>query len=114
MPLFAVVGFDIADGAASLRERHREAHRAYFRAKADSARFAGAFYGVDGRQCGSFLLFEAESAEALLAWFCNEPFYKSGLYREFHVLDFRVALNRFAAGGWDPDFPASISPRAPD
>ena len=112
MPLFAVLGLDDPARSADLRARHREAHRAYFREKADSARFAGAFYGAEGGQCGSFMLFEADSADALRNWFRSEPFYAAGLYRDFHVLDFRVALSRIEAGGWDPGFPVSLVPTA--
>lgn len=108
MPLYAVIGLDDPLRSRELRTGERDAHRAYFRANADKARFAGAVYGADGEQCGSMMVFEAESAESLSSWFRNEPFFKAGLYREFHVLDFRMALNLLPGSGWDPAFPASI------
>lgn len=113
MPLFAVIAFDDVPRAAALRERHRDAHRAYFQARAETARFAGAFYGDDGAQCGSFLIFEAESAEALETWFSEEPFRAAGVYADFRILDFRVAMSRVPVADWDPAFPAMIPRRVP-
>ncbi len=111
MPLFAVIAFDDTPRSAELRTKHRAEHRAYSKAHDANTRFAGAFYGDDGNQCGTFKLFEAENAEELWDWYRNEPFYKAGVYKSFEILDFRVALSRFPAGGWDPNFPPTIPPK---
>lgn len=108
MPLFAVIGLDDPARSATIRAEQRGAHRAYFRSRAGAARFAGAFYGDDGGQCGTFLLFEAESIAALTDWYREEPFFKAGLYREFRILDFRVALDRIDCPDWDPAFPTQL------
>jgi uncharacterized protein YciI len=112
MPLFAVIGFDDLPRATELRANYRAEHRAFFKAHDNKVRFAGAFYGDDGKQCGTFVLFEAADAEEIGAWYSNEPFYKAGVYKRFEIVDFRVALSRIPAAGWDPNFPPSIAPKA--
>jgi uncharacterized protein YciI len=105
MPLFAVIGFDDTPRSAALREANRAEHRAYAKANDEPTRLAGAFYGEDGNQCGTLKIFEADSAEEVWAWYRKEPFYKAGVYKDFYVVEWKLALNRFEPRDWDPNFP---------
>jgi uncharacterized protein YciI len=100
MPLYAVIGFDVPEGHR-LREQVRPAHREYVLASDGDLRLAGAFYDDAGLQCGTLLIFEAQCAADVWAWCRRETFYASGVYRDYHVIEWRMALNRLPdTNGW--------------
>jgi uncharacterized protein YciI len=106
MSLFAVIGFDHPPHSMELREKFRAEHRAYAKANDETTRLAGAFYDVEGNQCGTLKIFEAESAEEVWEWYRKEPFYNNNVYKDFHVIEWRMALNLLQpTGGWDANYP---------
>jgi uncharacterized protein YciI len=101
MPLYAFIGFDHPPHSMALREQLRAAHREYVQSQDLGAVLAGAMYDNEGNQCGTLKIFEANSAEEVWAWYRNEPFYTQGVYKECHVIEWRMALNTLApTGGW--------------
>lgn len=92
MPLFAVVGRD-KPGMHKTRAELRDVHRDFARSLADRTKLAGALYDDEGRQCGTVKIFEAESIEELQELYREEPFLKAGVYAEFTILEWRLALN---------------------
>jgi uncharacterized protein len=94
MPLFAVIGLDVPPHSMPLREAHRAAHRDYVLAQDRPVRLAGAMYDRQDNQCGSLLILEAPDADSVRAWFEQEPFYRNGVYGQFVVVEWRLALNR--------------------
>lgn len=100
MPLYAVIGFDVPEGYR-LREQVRPEHRQYVLANDRDLRLAGAFYDAAGHQNGTLLIFEADNAEQVWAWARKEAFYATGVYRDYHVVEWRMALNRLPdTNGW--------------
>lgn len=109
MPLYAVIGFDVP-GGHRLRDQLRPVHREYVLANDGAIRLAGAIYGDDGNQAGTLMIFEADDAEAVWAWCRREAFYAGGVYRDYHVVEWRLALNRIPeTDGWR--IPAPAPPR---
>lgn len=101
MPLYAVIGFDHPPHSMALRDRWRTAHRAYELAHDQNTRLAGAFYGPGGQQCGTLKIVAAENADEVRRWYEHEPFYVGGVYRDFHIIELGLALNRIPdSGGW--------------
>jgi uncharacterized protein len=111
MPLYAVIGFDHLPHSMPLRDEFRAAHRSFTLAHDQGARLAGALFDAQGNQCGTLNIFEAQSAEEVRALYRKEPFYRNNVYREFHVVEWRLALNRFEpTGGWVQNYPAGSGP----
>lgn len=109
MPLYAVIGFDHRPHSMPLRDELRARHRAYTLANDQGTRLAGAMFDADGNQCGTLNIFEAPSAEQVWELYRQEPFYQNNVYREFHVVEWRLALNRFEpTGGWMQNYPPRI------
>lgn len=108
MPLYAVIGFDYPPHSMALRDRIRAEHRAYVQTHDEGTRLAGAFYDTEGNQCGTLMIFEANSADDVWEWYRKEPFYKNNVYKEFHVIEWRVALNHLERTGWVGDHPTTI------
>ena len=100
MPSYAFMGFDHPPHSMALRERHRVEHRAYVLANDAAIRFAGALYDDAGNQCGSLIVFEADDASQVRDWLEREPFHRHGVYRDAHVIEWRLALNRFDLTEW--------------
>lgn len=100
MPYFAVIGFDHPPHSMALREKLRSEHRAFSQGKSDVTRLAGALYDAEGNQCGTLKIFEAESAQQVRDWYKNEPFLNNGVYKDFHVIEWRLAFNQFEPTGW--------------
>jgi uncharacterized protein len=101
MPLYAFIGFDHAPHSMELREKLRPQHRAYTQGNDGGAVTAGAMYDAEGNQCGTLKIFQANSAEEVWEWYRKEPFYTNGVYRECHVVEWRMALNKLEpTGGW--------------
>lgn len=106
MPLFAVIGFDHPPHSMELREKLRQSHRAYVKENDKDTVLAGAFYDDEGNQCGTLKLFEAESAEEVWEWYRKEPFYSNGVYKDFRIVEWRMALNALPdTGGWVANYP---------
>jgi len=80
MPVFAVVAYDRQGAPAERREDVRDVHRAYVLEHIDPICFAASMVDDTGRQNGSLYIFEAESADAVQAWFDAEPFVAGGVY----------------------------------
>jgi uncharacterized protein YciI len=108
VPLYAVIAFDRVPDSRDLREKYRAEHRAYSQANDSEIRLAGAMYDEDGSQCGTLKIFEADSAEAVREWYRREPFFTNAVYREFHVVEWRLALNRFEPREWLRDYPVRV------
>lgn len=101
MPLYAFIGFDQPPHSMEMRERLRPQHRAYVQGNDGGAVLAGAMYDADGNQCGTLKVFQADSAEEVWDWYRKEPFYTNGVYKECHVVEWRMALNKIEpTGGW--------------
>jgi uncharacterized protein YciI len=99
--MFAVMGIDYPPHSMGLRDSVRSEHRDYYLQHDGGAiQFAGALYDDEGNQKGSLIIFEAESAEQVKAWFADEPFFKSGVYKDFHIIEWRQALNRLERTEW--------------
>lgn len=105
MPLYAVIALDHAPHSMALREQFRAEHRAYVQAHDEGTRLAGAFYDTEGNQCGTLMIFEANSAEDVREWYRKEPFYKNNAYKEFHVTEWRLAFNQLERTSWVGDYP---------
>jgi uncharacterized protein len=108
MPLYAVIGFDHPPRSMTLREKFRAEHRTYVQTHDEATRMAGAFYDNQGNQCGTLMIFEANSAEDVWDWYRREPFYKNNVYKEFNVVEWRLAFNQLERTGWVGDYPAKI------
>jgi len=80
MPVFAVVAYDRQGAPAERREDVRAVHRDYVLSNIEPICFAAAMVDDEGRQNGSLYIFEAESADAVQAWFDVEPFVAGGIY----------------------------------
>jgi uncharacterized protein YciI len=115
MPTYAFLGFDQPPHSMALRERLRAEHRAYVLAHDAAIRFAGAQYDAAGNQCGTLIIFEADSAQQVRAWLEQEPFYRGGVYRDVQVIEWRLALNRFDLMEWaqTPDDLADLTQARP-
>jgi uncharacterized protein YciI len=103
MPLFAVIGFDVAPHSMPLREAHRQEHRNYVLSHDAPVRLAGAMYDAQDNQCGSLLIFEARDEAEVRAWCEREPFHRNGVYAQLFITEWRPALNRLEP---IPDWPA--------
>ena len=106
MPLYAVTGFDHPPHSMALRDRLRTEHRDYFLANDQAVKLAGAMYDNDGNQCGTLVIFEASTIDEVWDWFRREPFYKGGVYKDFHIVEWRLALNALTpTDGWVKNYP---------
>ena len=108
MPTFAFIGFDHPPHSMALRDKHRPEHRAYVKSNDQMLRFAGAFYDNDGNQCGTLIISEADDAEQVWNWFRSEPFFRNGVYKDTHVIEWRLALNQFDLAGWAQSYPGTL------
>ena len=92
MPLFCIHGLDRPD-AASVRDEHYAAHRAYLAAsEASGVRIlaSGPLVSGDGsRMIGSLLIVEADELGTVVACNAGDPFRKAGLWSS-------VAIDRFS------------------
>jgi len=100
MPLYAVIGYDHPPHSMALRDSVRVQHRNYYYNNDEAIRFASALCDDDGNEKGSLMIFEAESAEHVRAWFADEPFYSNGVYKDLHIIECRQALNRLPQSEW--------------
>jgi uncharacterized protein YciI len=110
MPLYAVIGFDHPRHSMPLRHQFRAEHRAFAVANEQGMRLAGAMFDAQGNQCGTLMIFEAASADRVWQLYRMEPFYRNNVYKEFHVVEWHLALNRLEpTGGWLPNYPARLA-----
>jgi uncharacterized protein YciI len=111
MPLYAFIGFDHPPHSMELRDKLRADHRAYVQGNDGGACLAGALYDDAGNQCGTLKIFAAASAEDVWEWYRKEPFYANGVYKDCHVVEWRMALNTLQpTGGWVKDYPTRLKP----
>jgi hypothetical protein len=38
-------------------------------------------------------------------WYKDDPFFRNGVYKDFHVIEWRLALNRFEPTDWVKNYP---------
>jgi uncharacterized protein YciI len=101
MPLYAVIGLDHPPHSMALRDRWRAEHRSYFLGNDRPIKLAGAMYDSDENQCGTLAIFEADSIDEVWDWYRREPFYTNGVYKNIHIVEWRLALNALEpTGGW--------------
>ena len=100
MPYFAVIGFDHPPHSMDLREKFRLEHRAFSQGKSDVTRLAGALYDAQGNQCGTLKIFEADDAQQVRDWYRDDPFLNNGVYKDFQVIEWRLAFNKFEPTDW--------------
>lgn len=93
MPLFALIGWDVADSAA-LRAAHRPAHLAALEPLVAEGRVrqAGPLLDREGRPCGSLVVFEAESRDAAEAVAARDPYIVHGVFARYEVHETKVVL----------------------
>ena len=91
MALFVVIGLDDQPQSIAKRDSLRPQHRAYVRGDQSRIRFVGPIMNDDNDVIsGSLYLYEADTAEQILEWFKDEPFYKAGVYKQFLIRPFEV------------------------
>lgn len=90
MPIFALFGLDVPNGA-EIRAANKPEHAAYISADVAHLRLAGALVDDDDTQCGSLYLIDAESPEAIREWLRNEPYVREGVYESLVIR--RITLN---------------------
>jgi uncharacterized protein YciI len=109
MPLYALIGFDHPPHSMPLRDEFRAEHRSFALENDQGTRLTGAMFDAQGNQCGTLTICEAASAQQVRELYRMEPFYRNNVYKEFHVIEWLPALNRFEpTGGWLPNYPARI------
>ena len=100
MPLYAVVGLDNEPASRELRECHRAEHRAYVLEQDAQIRLAGAMVDNSGRQCGTLMIFEAQSADEIWEWCRKEPFFSHEVYQSYQIIEWRLARNCLEHRDW--------------
>lgn len=105
MALFVAIALDKDARSAALREELRRAHRRYVVDHTAPIRFAGPTLASDGTQTGSVYIFDMDTADAVRAWFADEPFHAGGVYGSLEVRPFYVAYNDLDPVAW-PVVPA--------
>jgi uncharacterized protein YciI len=98
--LYAVWALD-RDGALAERLRVREAHRARLRAPAPHAvevKLAGPLLAAAEAHtmCGTLLVVEAASAQAVRAFVEDDPYVHAGVYGSLQILPWRCGLGPLA------------------
>lgn len=94
--LYIIYQLDRA-GARELREATRDAHLAYLEEHKDILVLGGGLLDEDGKtRLGSVLIINVPGREAAERFSANEPFRRSGLFRE-------VRITRMRRGQWNPD-----------
>ena len=95
--LYAVWALDRA-GALPDRQRAREAHRARLRVPAPHAvqvKLAGPMFDAPGGEmCGTLLVVEAGSAEAVRAFLDDDPYALAGIYASVQIRPWHCGLGR--------------------
>jgi uncharacterized protein YciI len=110
MPLYAVIGFDHPPHSMPLRDEFRAEHRSFALENDRGTRLAGAMFDAQGNQCGTLMICEAASAGQVRELYRREPFYRNNVYKEFHVVEWHLALNRLEpTGGWLPNYPTRLA-----
>jgi uncharacterized protein YciI len=83
--LYALICTDKPDGLATRLEKRPE-HMAYLKSLGDKLAFAGPFLKEDGKtMCGSLVVVEAPSMEAVQAIAAGDPFAKAGLFERVEI-----------------------------
>jgi uncharacterized protein YciI len=73
-------------GAASIRDAHRAAHRAYLTSPPVTIVQAGPLLDEDGGMIGSMIIVDAESLNEVRAFHEGDPFTKIGLFQTAHLV----------------------------
>ena len=90
MPLFVLIGRDGSRGL-ELRLKHRDAHLANLRPRADAkrVRYPGPRLDDSGKPCGSLVIFEAEDLAAARRFVETDPYVVEGVFQRYEVLTTR-------------------------
>jgi len=82
-----------------LRKATRPTHLEFLKAYGDNLKVGGPFLtGEDGTPCGSMLVVEGESLEAIEALVKRDPYFEAGL---FETVEIRPWVP--VAGAWHPE-----------
>ncbi|HWU26184.1 MAG TPA: YciI family protein [Rhizomicrobium sp.] len=93
MPLYAVIGLDPPPHAMKKRDAVRTEHRRYLKNNGAPIVFVGPFLDDENNQCGSFYIFEAKNEQEVRDWFKAEPFFETGVYKDFVIRRFSADHN---------------------
>jgi len=100
--LYAVWALDKA-GALTERQRVRAEHRARLRAPAPHAvvvRLAGPLLAPDEQtMCGTLLVVEAESLDAVRTFVDDDPYVRAGVYGSVQITAWHCGLGPWRANG---------------
>jgi uncharacterized protein YciI len=97
MPYFAIYCADSADGQRLRKENH-DAHMQHIGRHMNSLMLAGPCPPMaDGDREASFLVIEAADAKAARAVLEGDPFYKSGVWDQVIVREYKPVV-----GAWAP------------
>jgi uncharacterized protein YciI len=92
MPLFSIIGKDRPDGLAH-RQAVRPRHLAHLQSLGRTLVFAGALQDDSGRATGSFVVVEADDADAARALFEADPYILEGVFAQYEINRFAIAFN---------------------
>jgi hypothetical protein len=95
MPLFSIIGKDKPEGFAH-RQAVRPRHLAHLESLGRTLLLAGALQDEAGRAIGSFVVVEAEDADAARALFEADPYILEGVFASYEVNRFAIAINNSA------------------
>ena len=85
MALFAIFCLDRPD-RASVRKAKLDEHRAHFQKAGGAVRAAGPMTADAGdAQCGSLIVYEAETIDAARAFIDADPYTRAGLFEQITV-----------------------------
>lgn len=78
---YIFIGTD-RENCFDLRRETKRSHSAYLDAATDSVSvlMSGPTLDEEGRECGSLMILQAASRDALEAFFAREPYHRAGLY----------------------------------
>lgn len=89
MPLFALICRD-APGMLETRLAVREQHLAWLGQRA-GLQLAGPFI-EDGKPCGSLLVVEGDSLDAVRDWAAGDPYAQAGVFGSVEICEWRKVI----------------------
>ena len=96
--LFAVWARDAA-GMQGTREQVRPRHRVRLRQPEPhpvKVVLAGPTFGDDARMCGTMLVVEAETIEAVRAFVAADPYVEAGVYESYEIRPWKCGIGPLA------------------
>jgi len=100
MALYAVIGLDHPPHAMDKRNAVRSEHRRFVTGNDAPIVLVGPMLDDDNNQCGSFYIFEADSEQEVRDWLAEEPFTRTGVYKDLIVRRFELGMNRLHPHDW--------------